>query len=122
MFRRFILPCLGVLVFCSQNQAFGSQTKTCDCKLEKYEIAIKQINSDSCDGINGYNVIVTFRIQYQHVDDDETIATSKTYTKEYTVAATSKQQAEDSVKDLISTFGQEELDKQCKEKGCKTSK
>ena len=118
MFRRFILPCLGVLVFCSQNQAFGSQTRKCEFNLEKYVMVVEEVKHQRA---RKYNAIVTFTIQYQHVDD-ETIATSKTYTKEYTVAATSKQQAEVSVKDLISTFGQEELEKQCKEKGCKTSK
>ena len=122
MFRRFILPCLGVLVFCSQNQAFGSQNKTCDCKLEEYEIAIKQINSDSDDGINGYNVIVSFRIQYQHVDDDETIITSIPYSKEYNIAASSEQKAKDFVEGLMLQVGREELAKQCKEKGCKKSK
>ena len=120
MFRRFILPCLGVLVFCSQNQAFGSQTKTCDCKLEKHKIAIKQVNSNG--GTNIYHAIVTFRIQYQHVDNDEIIVTSKLYSKEYPIAASSEQKAKKFVEGLILQFGREELEKQCKEKGCKTSK
>ena len=120
MFRRFILPCLGVLVFCSQNQAFGSQTKTCDYKLEKYKIAIKQVNSKG--KTNRYHAIVSFIIQYQHVDDDEIVVTSIPYSKEYPIAASSEREAKDWLNSLIDTFAREELEKQCKEKGCKTSK
>ena len=119
MFRRLILPCLGVLVFCSQDQAFGSQTKKCTCYLEEYKMFVQQLKGLRT---NGYHIVATFRIQYQHVDDDEIIATSKKYTKDYNVAASSKREAEGDVEELILEFGQEELAKQCKEKGCKTSK
>lgn len=68
-----------------------------------------------------YKVIITFTVEYQHAGDGESIARSKTYSKEYNIAAKSEKIAAEEAVKIAHTFAQEELEKQCKEKKCEES-
>lgn len=53
--------------------------------------------------------------------DDESIARSKTYSKEYNIEAITDKKAEEEAVKMAHTFAQEELEKQCKGKKCEES-
>ncbi len=65
-----------------------------------------------------FKVLITFTVQYQHDGYDELIARSKTYSKEYNIAAITDKKAEEEAVQMAHTFAQEKLEKQCKGEKC----
>ena len=92
-----------MFVLLTQNQAFASKVGHCRYDMESPTTATEELK------------------EYQHAGDDESIARSKTYSKEYNIAAKTDKKAEEEAVKMAHTFAQEELEKQCKEKKCEES-
>ena len=110
-----LLCSLGLFVLFTQSQAFGSKVGHCRYDMEEPTAAASELKDYKP---HAYNVIITFTVQYQHAGDGESIAKSKTYTKEYKIAEKNEARAIAEAKKLANTFAAEELEKQCKEKKC----
>ncbi|MCD8061028.1 MAG: hypothetical protein LUE13_01590 [Akkermansiaceae bacterium] len=113
-----LLCCLGMFVLFTQSQAFASKVEHCRYEMVNPTTATQELKDYKP---HAYKVLITFTVQYQHAGDDESIARSKTYSKEYTIAAKTDKKAEEEAVKIAHTFAQEELEKQCKEKKCEDS-
>ena len=113
-----LLCCLGMFVLLTQNQAFASKVGHCRYDMESPTTATEELKDYKP---RAFQVLITFTVQYQHAGDDESIARSKTYSKEYNIAAKTDKKAEEEAVKMAHTFAQEELEKQCKEKKCEES-
>lgn len=110
-----LLCCLGIFVILFQYQAFAKKAPKCRYDMETPEMAPQKLKDYTP---TAYEVLITFTVQYNHAGDDESIAHSKTYSREYNIAAGSPSKAEDKVLKMANTFAEEELENQCKEKKC----
>ena len=75
-----LLCCLGMFVLLTQNQAFASKVGHCRYDMESPTTATEELKDYKP---RAFKVLITFTVQYQHAGDDESIARSKTYSKEY---------------------------------------
>ena len=71
-----------MFVLLTQNQAFASKVGHCRYDMESPTTATEELKDYKP---RAFKVLITFTVQYQHAGDDESIARSKTYSKEYNI-------------------------------------